>query len=296
MNKNNRNWFYEFEAKEKILSEDGKTNTVIKKLAILKPNRRLREDGELFYAAETSRFAKAGVLPKAAWGTILSNGGGSISEREREVYGTLLLKFRDCSFELQTILIKPETERSESEKKRSDELIAELDEIRKDIQSFEASQLSIFENTAEAKARNRTILWWVLNLSYMENEEKEFVPLFNGNTFEEKLNSYDIFEETQKEDSFILGVIRRLTYLITLWFLGRAESKEDFSDFDSSFLLDNSANEKVEIASSSSSSENNLVEKTVIKDTIIEETITKEVQVSENNKPVEQVEKPVQTQ
>jgi len=294
MSKNNKNWFYEFEAKEKINSEDGKTTTVNKKLGILKPNRRIREDGELFYAAETSRFAKAGVLPKAAWGTILSNGGGSISEKEREIYGTLLLKFRDCSFELQTILIKPETERSDVEKRRSDELIQELDDIRKDIQSFEASQLSIFENTAEAKARNRAILWWVLNLSYIQNNENEFVPLFDGNSFDEKLNSYDIFEENEKEDSFILGVTRRLTYLITLWFLGRAETREDFSDFDANFILENYTNDETVISSSSSSSsETNLIEKTVIKETIIEETVTKEIPVAEI-KPVEQVAQPVQ--
>jgi hypothetical protein len=292
MNKN-INWFYEFDAKEKINKDNGETVTNIKKLAILKPNRRLREDGELFYAAETSRFARAGVLPKAAWGTILSNGGGSISEKEREVYGTLLLKFRDCSFELQTILIKPETERSDIEKKRSDELISELDDIRKDIQGFEASQLSIFENTAEAKARNRTILWWVLNLSYMQNEQNEFVPLFNGSSFEDKLNSYDIYEETQKEDSFILGVIRRLTYLITLWFLGRAESKEEFADFDSNFILENSIPDEPE-SSSSSSSEEKVVEKTVIKETVIEETVTKEVPASQENKPAEQVSETVQ--
>jgi len=292
MNKNN-NWFYEFEGKERVNKDNGETITNIKKLAILKPNRRLREDGELFYAAETSRFARAGVLPKAAWGTILSNGGGSISEKEREVYGTLLLKFRDCSFELQTILIKPETERSDIEKKRSDELISELDDIRKDIQGFEASQLSIFENTAEAKARNRTILWWVLNLSYIQNEQNELVPLFNGSSFEDKLNSYDIYEETQKEDSFILGVIRRLTYLITLWFLGRAESKEEFADFDSNFILENSIPDESE-SSSSSSSEEKIIEKTVIKETVVEETITKEVPVSQENKPVEQVSETVQ--
>ena len=96
-------WLYEFDAKNVIKKDDGTQETVNKKFALLKPNRRLREDGELFYAAETSRFAKAGVLPKAAWGTILSNGGGSISEQEREQYGNLLLKFRDLSFELQTI-------------------------------------------------------------------------------------------------------------------------------------------------------------------------------------------------
>jgi hypothetical protein len=234
-------WLYEFDAKNILKKEDGSQETLIKKFAILKPNRRLREDGELFYAAETSRFAKAGVLPKAAWGTILSNGGGSISEREREQYGTLLLKFRDLSFELQSILIKGEGEKTEAEKLRSNELINDLDDIRRDIQNFESSQIAIFENTAEAKARNRTILWWVMNLSYKQDGEK-YEPVFKGESFEDKLSDYDNLEENEDTNEFLLGCVRRITYLITLWFLGRAENEEDFKSFDQNFLKENVKN------------------------------------------------------
>jgi hypothetical protein len=233
-------WLYKFDAKNVIKKDDGSQETIVKNFALLKPNRRLREDGELFYAAETSRFARAGVLPKAAWGTILSNGGGSISEQEREQYGTLLLKFRDLSFELQSILIKGEGERSESEKLRSNDLINDLDDIRREIQNFESSQIAIFENTAEAKARNRTILWWVMNLSYKE-ENGDYTPLFEGSSFEDKLVEYDNLEEEEDKNEFVLSSIRRITYLITLWFLGRADTEEDFKSFDNNFLKENSS-------------------------------------------------------
>ena len=260
-------WLYEFDAKNVIKKDDGTQETVTKKFALLKPNRRLREDGELFYAAETSRFAKAGVLPKAAWGTILSNGGGSISEQEREQYGNLLLKFRDLSFELQTILIKGEGERTETEKKRSDELINDLDDIRKDIQNFEASQIAIFENTAEAKARNRTILWWVMNLSY-EKDGDNFKPIFKGESFEDKLLQYDSFEEEENKFEFLLGVIRRITYLTTLWFLGRVETNEDFAAFDKSFLKENI------VEAEDSKKEEPKVEEVKVEETKTEETVS----------------------
>jgi hypothetical protein len=236
-------WLYEFDAKNVIKKDDGSQEKIIKNFGLLKPNRRLREDGELFYATETSRFAKAGVLPKAAWGTILSNGGGSISDQEREQYGNLLLKFRDLSFELQSILIKGESERSDAEKLRSDELINNLDDIRREIQNFEASQISIFENTAEAKARNRTILWWVMNLSY-EKEGDNYKPIFVGDSFEQKLLQYDSFEDDENKYEFLLGVIRRITYLITLWFLGRIDTNEDFEMFDANFLKENNTESK----------------------------------------------------
>jgi hypothetical protein len=202
------------------------------------------------------------VLPKAAWGTILSNGGGSISDQEREEYGKLLLKFRDLSFELQSILIKGESERSEVEKLRSNELITDLDNIRKDIQNFEASQIAIFENTAEAKARNRTILWWVMNLSFEKNGD-DYKPIFKGDNFEEKLLQYDGLEEEENKYEFLLGVIRRITYLVTLWFLGRVDTVEDFEAFDRTFLREN----KIE-TEDPPLEENKKVEEVKIEDTV----------------------------
>lgn len=232
MDKNTKNWLYEFEAK----TESGE----IKKFAVLKANRRMREDGELFYSSEVSRFAKAGILPKAAWNTILSDGGGSISEKDRELYGNLLMDFRDKSFDLQAILIKNVSERSEDEQLRSTKLIEELEDIKQEIQGFEASQISIFENTAESKARNRAILWWVMNLAY-KKEGDTYELLFDGNSFNDKLDLYDSLEEDATKHAFLLGVLRRITYLITLWFLGRAENTEDMKSFDDMFLKDNNS-------------------------------------------------------
>lgn len=247
-------WLYEFEVNDTLTKDDGSKENIIKKFALLQPNRRLREDGELFYAAETSRFAKAGILPKAAWNTILSNGGGSISEKEREIYGNLLIEFRDASFELQSILIKNESDRSDVEKIRSNELIKELDDIRKQIQSFESSQIAIFENTAEAKARNRAILWWLLNMSYQKIND-EYKPLFSGDSFEEKLDAYDFFEESEKGNEFILTVIRRLTYLITLWFLGRAETSKELEQLDTNFSSEDGVENTEEVESEEKNTE-----------------------------------------
>lgn len=278
----NKTWMYKFEVTNKVNKENGETVEEKAKLALLKPNRRLKEEGELFYAKEVSRFAKAGVLPKAAWGTILSNGGGSISEKEREIYGELLLKFRDASFELQSILIKTESERTEAEKKRSDEIIVELDEIRKEIQSFESSQIAIFENTAEAKARNRTILWWVLFTSYIE-KNGEYVSFFDGESFDEKIGSYDIFEDLNNEDNINIISIRRLTYLITLWFLGKAETEEDFDSFYQN-LIKESDPVKAEETVEEKSSETVITEKTVEEKVTVEkvEPTNTEVQTTVN--------------
>jgi hypothetical protein len=229
----NKKWYYEFSVKQDTKKHDGTVDEKESKYAILKPNRKLREDGELFFASEVSRFAKSGVLPKAAWNTILSNGGGSISDNDREEYGKLLLEYRDKSFELQSILIKSDGNRTPEQQSEFDQISQDLEEIRKKVQSFEATQINIFENTAEAKARNRTILWWVTNLSFKQDGDK-FVPLFDAPTFEAKLDQYDEIEQSEGSDE-VLAVIKRVTYLITLWFLGNVEKPEDFAVLDKEF-------------------------------------------------------------
>ena len=78
-----------------------------------------------------------------------------------------------------------------------------------------------------------------------EKDGEEYKPLFLGESFQEKLDAYDFIEDTgNQEDNFMLGVLRRLTYLITLWFLGRAESSNDFTEFDKDFLAENSTKEE----------------------------------------------------
>jgi hypothetical protein len=233
----NTKWYYQFDAEKEIKNEDGTSTKEVQKFAILKPNRRVREEGELFYASETSRFAKAGVLPKAAWNTILSNSGGTISDDEREEYGKLLNEFRDRSFELQSILIKTSGERTAEENASMDKITQELEEIRKKVQSFEAAQINIFENTAEAKARNRAILWWVISLSHKSVDGK-FVRMFDAETFEGNLDKYDEIEQSD-DNEFSMSVLRKITYLITLWFLGRAEKEEDFKEFDKALTQTN---------------------------------------------------------
>jgi hypothetical protein len=229
----NKKWYYEFFADKVENKEDGSSSKEKLKFAILKPNRRQREDGELFYASETSRFAKAGVLPKAAWNTILSNGGGSISEQDREEYGKLLSDYRTKSFDLQAILIRSNGNLEEQDKTAIESITNDLTDIKNKIQAFEASQINVFENTAEAKARNRAILWWVTTLAY-KNVDGKYVPIFGQENFDAKLDAYDEIEQSEGED-FLLAILRRFTYLITLWFLGRANTTAEFKDLDDAF-------------------------------------------------------------
>jgi hypothetical protein len=105
-------------------------------------------------------------------------------------------------------------------------------ELRYSLQNIENEQSSLFDQTAEARAKNKTILWWVLHVSYME-EGESFVPVFGDLTYEERLDKYDEYED--KDDLFWNESIRKLAYYVSFWESGQVESEEDFKSIDEMF-------------------------------------------------------------
>ena len=121
-------------------------------------------------------------------------------------------------------------DKKEQDSKKINELNEESEKIRADLVDLEMGQSALFDQTAENRARNKVILWWILNLSHFEDEEGKQVPVFSGESFEEKLNSYDEIDE--KDERFFNEVVRKLMYYISFWYVGRAQSEEDFKKLD----------------------------------------------------------------
>jgi hypothetical protein len=214
-----KKWLYSFAVKD----DDGNSHEFF----ILKPNRSIKQRGEIEYAKQLAFFVRNGLLPKAAWSTILDNLGGTISEPDAKKYETNRALFIEKSIELNKLQQK--TEQTEDDKLKISELQAEINIAQMQIQAFELEQVYIFENTAEAKARNATIQWWMTELAYKNEKE----PFFSGETFDEKMDWYDNLNDSVKEDAIKLKAGQRFSYLITMWFLNRINSWEDFAAIDS---------------------------------------------------------------
>jgi hypothetical protein len=214
-----KKWLYSFAAKNNKGEE--------KKFFISKPSRSLRQLGEVEYAKQLAAFVKAGLLPKAAWNTILENLGGTVSNSEAEAYTSAKRDFFESSIELNKLNQLPELNSEQQRQKRKLEL--KIEDSKRDIQTFELEQIYIFENTAEAKARNMTIQWWLSQLSY-EDENQKF---FKGDNFDEMLDWYDQLSPDSEDEAFLIKIGQRFNYLITLWFLNRISTWQDFKDSDS---------------------------------------------------------------
>jgi hypothetical protein len=131
----------------------------------------------------------------------------------------------DSQGELQRLEALPEKDRPDYFETKKDELESKITVIKNSLTELEVQKESLFDNTAETRARNKVITWWILLLSYYEkNGEKQ--PFFGEGDYEARMNKYDeIFES---EDPHLVKTANAFIYLISFWYVGRANSKEDF--------------------------------------------------------------------
>ena len=221
-------YLYSFEANN--------SEAVAKKFCILKPTRRMKEDGELYYASKLSQFISAGVLPKIVWDKVYKDNGGTISDTDKKDYADLFVNLSHFMGLLERAVVKPETSRTDDESFEIDRINGEIQLIKKQMQEMEMSQVNAFENTAEAKARNRSIVWWAINLAGTENLSGDFDAILKGDSIDDKLDHYDDIIE---DDKFLAESFSRINYLITLWYLGGVASFEDFKSLDEEYVKKN---------------------------------------------------------
>jgi len=228
----------EVEVEKTHLSKDenGQEVKTIKKVkevvdfeyAIKKPNRALFDEAELFYGIRLSEAIKAGVLTKAAIVKRYENDGGVFSDKEHEMIKNNFIKIAEL--QTQYKILEEKKNKSDAEKIEENNILSKINEVRNELIELESQKASIFEQTAENRARNKTIMWWILNLSLKKNGE-EYEYIFGDGSYEEKLKKYDEIEEN--DDEYLKLLLLRFAYLISFWYTGRAQSQKDFESIDS---------------------------------------------------------------
>ncbi len=242
--KNNIKEIYSFPVLRKVkreVTEEGENNTKIVrtieenetvKIIFKNPSRQEREEADLVYAVEYGRCVRAGVLTSPLIEKLYDEKekSGILSDDFATKYLHLYERFFEIQNEFTRLDLKEE--KTPQEQNRINEVATEFAQIRAELQNLESSRNSLFQNTAETKAQNKTILWLTLFLTYSEEPGKDSSPFFKGKTFEEKLNHYDKLVE--EGGDFVYKVIDKVAFFISLWFLRRAATKEDFAEIERS--------------------------------------------------------------
>jgi hypothetical protein len=211
---------------EEVKTTSKVKTTVPVKLAIKKPTRSLFDEAELFYGVRLSEGIKAGLLTRALLAKRFNNDGGVLSDEEQKEYNELYLEFFNLQSEFQKLSIKEESIRNDEEKENLKAVVVKMNNARERLQKYEMAQANLFEQTAENRARNKTIMWWVLQLSLIQDDDKKLKELFQDGTYEDKLKRYDEIEESESDIEKV--AIQKLLYLISFWYIGRAASQDEF--------------------------------------------------------------------
>jgi hypothetical protein len=197
-------------------------------VVIYQPSRRQIEDADMEFSVEMSKCIKRGILTKAMLAKKYSDSGGLLSEED----STALIRLYKELGEIQNSLGKLSTKKKKSpaEKKKEGDLTESFAETRRSIVNLETTYQNLFNHTADTKAQNKAILWYMLNLSYVKDELDTEKPLFAGETSEEKEESYYLLDEGGDE-IFDLAKEKLMTF-VSFWYFSQNPSDEDFKDLE----------------------------------------------------------------
>ena len=228
----------EVEKIEETSKKDRKTGEEIttKKTVIVKqpieffikrPSRRELEEAELEYSVEMSRCVKRGILTKAMLAKKYSDTGGVFSEEEAKSYSELYKQVLDLQNEY--IRLDSADQKDAKQKKRFETVKSGLAETKRKIVEIESNFQSFFDHTADIKAQNRLLLWYVINLTYIqyENDDKP-KPYFDGSDFESKIEDY--YEKEESNDQFYFAAIKKASTILAFWFFNQASEPKEFDD------------------------------------------------------------------
>lgn len=228
-------------SKEKVIEK------VPVKVFLKKPTRSQVEDGDMFYSIWLNKFIKMGLLTRAMLAKKQLDVGGTLNEEDKLNYAKLYLKL----FEKQQNVIRysamDSDKMSNDDKERLDKSVSELSIIRKELADFEAAQASIFDHTADVKARNKTITWFLLHMAYYVKGDKdnaEESPLFPGTDYEEKYDSYQELDEEQ--EPIFSKTIDKLSTIATIWYMSGLQDQKEFDDVLTQMNKDSEQNLNVE--------------------------------------------------
>ena len=243
-------WLHEFKInkeiaekkKEETTNEKGEKVTVEKEVVSKKPvyfvlrspKRKDYDEADLFYSVKLSEGIKAGLLTRPLLERRYENDGGVFNEDDKDRYGELYKDIFEKENELQKVALNLEEKNSEAKREELASIYADLSMLRRELQDFEIRYTSLFDQTAESRAKNQTIMWWTLNLAQMkEDENKNYAPVFDGISYERKLDSYDQYDDGG--DLFWDEALKKLIYFTSFWHSGQGDSKEDFKNAERFF-------------------------------------------------------------
>ena len=180
------------------------------------------------YSIEMSKCVKQGVLTKAMLLNKYTDTGGLMSEKDAKQLNEMYAELGDLQTQFTNLNVKAKKGSKEDAEKRST-LTERISNLRRSIAQAETNFSALLNHTADTRAQNKVVTWYLLSLTHLEKEGK-LEPFFDGESFEDKRESFYKMEES--EDPILELVYDKITAFISFWYFSSAATAEDFADLE----------------------------------------------------------------
>lgn len=189
---------------------------------LAKPSISLQQDSILYYESVVAECIKSGIFSTIQMRKRFVDDDGILGVKEKETYSNLLASLWIKKAELNKF--NEDAEKFKEEVKATSDAVAK---ILSDLQTIEerSGNSLMYEHTAEKIASDRTAIWWMLFLSYKDNNGK-FESVFGTGKFNDRMTKYE--EIIDREDKLDKNLIDRLLLAATVWAFGKADKQEEF--------------------------------------------------------------------
>lgn len=204
------------------------------RLQLKSPNRSHYQDADMFYSIQLNKYIKLGLLTSEQVAKRQIDVGGTFTEEQLQDYAKLSARLAEKEEMYLRLTAKQESaEFNEEQAERRSKLTEDIAILRAKIQEYEYVRNSVYDHTANAKARNDTILWWVLYLTNFAEikegtETLDFIPMFSGEDFAAKKMTLEDSEDN--EDKVVLATFSKLVRIVTYWYWMGVSDKEKLKE------------------------------------------------------------------
>lgn len=195
------------------------------------PTRSQLNDADMFYSIRLSKYIRDGLLTSEQIQKRQIDVGGTFTEEQQRQYTKFQVLLAEKRELLMRIMAKAPDQLAEEERERKRILSEDIGILIGQIQEYEFVRNTIFEHSANAKARNDVLLWWILNLTQfaeiVEGKEAEFKPMFTGEDFDSKKMSLEQMQDDESE--LLTSSFDELTRTVTIWYWMGVTDKTELS-------------------------------------------------------------------
>lgn len=185
-------------------------------IVLKKPSHREIDEMDLFYSIQISELQSKGIATRMMILNSYEDSGGLDSKKDVSAMKKLLVEIQ---------IKRNEFVKTHAEGVVNTGLLEEIKDMTVKLEEYQQNLESVFDRSAESIAEKRVHLWATFNFTFIKEGDKYF-PLFEGNSFEQKLDHY--YEILDGDLEFEQKAFSKANILIASWIKRKISSEEDF--------------------------------------------------------------------